>query len=111
LFEGAAKTFEVRRPDITGKAAERKSQGLEEKPREKDGVIAELSREVLALKKYRWPELGKAKMNLDSEITRLKVLTELPPPVPLSFAGIPERTFREWRGLGTKHNNNIPRGY
>jgi hypothetical protein len=50
----------------------------------------------------------------EREITRPQALTELPPLVPLSFAGIPERTFREWRGrrgLETKHNNNIPRGY
>jgi hypothetical protein len=51
LFEGAPKTFEVRRPDIAGKAAERKARALEEKLREKGGVIAELAREVLALKK------------------------------------------------------------
>jgi transposase len=51
LFEGAAKTFEVRRPDIAGKASERKAQALEEKPQEKDGVIAELAREVMTLKK------------------------------------------------------------
>jgi hypothetical protein len=37
LFEGAPKTFEVRRPDIAWKAAERKAQALEEKLREKDG--------------------------------------------------------------------------
>jgi hypothetical protein len=51
LFEGVAKTFEVRRPDIAGKAAERKAQALEEKLREKDGVIAELAQEVMTLKK------------------------------------------------------------
>jgi pyridoxal/pyridoxine/pyridoxamine kinase len=32
----------------------------------------------------------------------------------LGFAGIPERTWREWqerRGIQTRHNSNIPRGY
>jgi transposase-like protein len=38
------------RPDIAGEAAERKDQTLEEKLREKE-VIAELTQEVLALKK------------------------------------------------------------
>jgi hypothetical protein len=50
----------------------------------------------------------------EREIMRLQALTELLLPVLLSFAGIPERTFRErqgWRGLETKHNNNIPCGY
>ncbi|MDR3356594.1 MAG: hypothetical protein LBO04_05335 [Spirochaetaceae bacterium] len=42
MFEGAAKTFGVRRPDIAGKSAERKARALEEKLREKDGVVAEL---------------------------------------------------------------------
>jgi transposase-like protein len=51
LFEGAPKTFEVRRLDIAGKAEQRKAQALKEKLREKDEVIAELAREVLALKK------------------------------------------------------------
>jgi transposase-like protein len=46
LFEGAPKTFGIRRPDIAGKAV-----ALEEKLREKDEVIAELAQEVLALKK------------------------------------------------------------
>jgi transposase-like protein len=48
---GAPKTFEARRPDIAGKAAEQKAQALEEKLREKDGVIAELAQEVMTLKK------------------------------------------------------------
>jgi transposase-like protein len=51
LFEGASKTFEVKRPDIAEKAEERKTHALEGKLREKDEVIAELAREVLALKK------------------------------------------------------------
>jgi transposase-like protein len=48
---GALKTFETSRPDIAAKAADRKAQALEEKLREKDGVIVCLAREVLALKK------------------------------------------------------------
>ncbi|MDR0662666.1 MAG: transposase family protein, partial [Spirochaetaceae bacterium] len=64
--------------------------------------------------------IGKAKMSLEirekaeGEILRLKTMTELPLPMLLAFAGIPERTWREWqgrRGLETKHNNNIPRCY
>jgi hypothetical protein len=51
LFEGALKMFEVRRPDSTGKAVERRAQALEGKLREKDEVIAELVQEVLSLKK------------------------------------------------------------
>jgi transposase InsO family protein len=50
----------------------------------------------------------------EREIMRLHTRTELSLPVLLSFAGIPERTFREWqgrRGHETKHNNNIPRSY
>jgi hypothetical protein len=43
--------FEVRRPDIAGKAVDRKSAALEEKLREKDEVIAEPAKEVLVLKK------------------------------------------------------------
>jgi transposase-like protein len=50
-FEGAPKTFEIRRPDMGEKAAERKTAALEEKLREKDTVIAELAQDVLALKK------------------------------------------------------------
>jgi transposase InsO family protein len=50
----------------------------------------------------------------ESEIRRLKARTELPLKTLLAFAGIPERTWREWRersGTETKHNNNIPRSY
>jgi hypothetical protein len=50
----------------------------------------------------------------DREITRLKAKTGLPLSLLLGFAGIPERTWREWqerRGVATKHNSNIPRGY
>jgi hypothetical protein len=64
--------------------------------------------------------IGEAKVSLEtrekaeSEITRLKVKTGLSLPVLLGFAGIPERTWREWqerRGVETRHNSNIPRGY
>jgi len=50
----------------------------------------------------------------EGEVLRLKVLTELPLEVLLGYAGIPERTWREWqtrRGVETGHNNNIPRNY
>jgi hypothetical protein len=51
LFEGAVKTFEVGRPDISEKAACKKVKALEERLVEKDNVIAELAQEVLQLKK------------------------------------------------------------
>jgi len=50
----------------------------------------------------------------EGEITRLKALTELPLEELLGYAGISERTWREWqkrRGVETGHNNNIPRNY
>ena len=50
----------------------------------------------------------------ESEIMRLKGLTELPLEVLLEHAGISMRTWREWqtrRGVETRHNNNIPRNY
>lgn len=50
----------------------------------------------------------------EGEVLRLLAMTELPLPTLLAFAGIPERTWREWRerrGLQTRHNNNIPRSY
>jgi len=50
----------------------------------------------------------------EKEIQRLKVKTELPLETLLKFAGIPERTWREWqqrRDIETKHNNNIPKAY
>jgi hypothetical protein len=64
--------------------------------------------------------LGAAKMSLEireraeHEITRLEAKTGLALPVLLGFAGIPERTWREWQersGVETRHNSNIPRGY
>jgi transposase len=51
LFEGAVKTFEVHRPDISEKAAGKQVKALEERLGEKDNVIAELAQEVLQLKK------------------------------------------------------------
>jgi hypothetical protein len=51
MFEQAMKTFEIRRPEISEKAAERKAAAPEERLREKDSVIAEPAREVLTLKK------------------------------------------------------------
>jgi hypothetical protein len=49
----------------------------------------------------------------EREIMRLKAKTGIPLSVLLGFAGIPERTWREWqerRGVETRHNSNIPRG-
>jgi hypothetical protein len=56
----------------------------------------------------------KIRERAEHEITRLIARTELPLKTLLAFAGIPERTWREWQersGTETKHNNNIPRGY
>ena len=50
----------------------------------------------------------------EGEILRMRTMREIPLPTLLAFAGIPERTWREWqgrRGLQTRHNNNIPRSY
>jgi transposase InsO family protein len=50
----------------------------------------------------------------EKEIQRLKVKTGLPLETLLKFAGIAQRTWREWQqrqGIETKHNNNIPRNY
>jgi transposase InsO family protein len=64
--------------------------------------------------------IGAAKMSLEvreraeREVTRLEAKTGLALPVLLGFAGIPERTWREWQernGVETRHNSNIPRGY
>lgn len=51
LFEGATETFSVKRPDVSEKAAERRTKELEEELVRKDNVIAELAQEVLQLKK------------------------------------------------------------
>jgi len=43
---------------------------------------------------------------------RFKAKTELPLKILLMFAGIPQRTWREWQersGVETKHNNNTPK--
>jgi len=50
----------------------------------------------------------------EGEILRLGVMTGISLPILLSYAGIPERTWREWqgrRGVETRHNNNVPRFY
>jgi transposase-like protein len=51
LFEGGVQTFKVQRPDISGKAEERRIIVLEAKLKQKDEVIAELAEELLGLKK------------------------------------------------------------
>ena len=51
LFEGAAQSFDIKRPDITEKALERQTKALEDKLQHKDNVIAELAQELLELKK------------------------------------------------------------
>ena len=53
LFEGASKTFEIKRPDISEKAQERQTKVLEQILRDKDNVIAELAQELLEIKKKR----------------------------------------------------------
>jgi len=50
----------------------------------------------------------------EKEILHYKERTEMPLDQLLRYAGIPERTWREWmerRGIETKHNNNIPKMY
>ncbi len=51
LFEEGVQTFQVKRPDISGKAEERKITALEDRIKQKDEIIAELAEELLALKK------------------------------------------------------------
>jgi transposase len=48
LFEEGLQTFQTRRPDVSGKAEERKIAALEGKIKQKDEVIAELAEELLA---------------------------------------------------------------
>jgi len=51
---------------------------------------------------------------VEREIMRYRLKTGLPIKTLLRYAGIPERTWREWgerRGIKTGHNNNIPKGY
>ena len=50
----------------------------------------------------------------EREIMHYQAKTKLPLETLLRYAGIPERTWREWterRGVETKHNNNIPKAY
>ncbi len=50
----------------------------------------------------------------EREIERYQVKTGLPISTILQYAGIPQRTWREWserRDVETKHNNNIPKAY
>jgi hypothetical protein len=64
--------------------------------------------------------IGKAKMSLEvrqiaeMEILRYKSQTGLSLKILLKYAGIPQRTWREWRkrcNIETVHNNNIPKNY
>jgi len=51
---------------------------------------------------------------VEMEITRYKAKTGLSFKVLLKYAGISQRTWREWgqrRGIETRYNNNIPRTY
>jgi hypothetical protein len=50
----------------------------------------------------------------EQEIQRLLGKTGIPLETLLRYAGIPQRTWREWaerRSIETKHNNNIPKAY
>jgi hypothetical protein len=50
----------------------------------------------------------------ERELQRIQMKTGLPLETILRYAGIPQRTWREWierRGVETKHNNNIPKAY
>jgi len=50
----------------------------------------------------------------EKEIMRYQRKTGLPLETLLRYAGISQRTWREWagrRGIETKHNNNIPKAY
>ena len=51
LFEGGVQTFQIKRTDISGKAEERKINGLEGKIKHKDEIIAGLAGGLLELKK------------------------------------------------------------
>ena len=54
----------------------------------------------------------KARQTAEREIMRLKTKTELPLGTLLYYAGISQRTWREWqqrKGMETKHNNNTPK--
>ena len=50
----------------------------------------------------------------EKEILRFKARTGFPLKTILRYAGISQRTWRDWgkrRGVQTKHNNNIPKNY
>ena len=50
----------------------------------------------------------------EKEIQHYRTKTGLPLETLLGYAGIPQRTWREWerrRDVQTKHNNNIPKAY
>ena len=51
LFEGAIQIFQIKRPDVTAKADERRIALLEDKLKRKDEVISELAEELLGIKK------------------------------------------------------------
>jgi len=51
LLEEGKQTFQIKRPDISRKAEQRKIAMLEEKLKQKDEVISELAEELLGLKK------------------------------------------------------------
>ena len=55
-----------------------------------------------------------ARQTIETEILRCKARTGLPLETILRYAGISQRTWREWsarRGVETKHNCNIPKHY
>ncbi|MCL2194211.1 MAG: transposase [Treponema sp.] len=94
--------FKTGRKDISSKAQERKVAALEDKIKHKDEVISELAAELLSLKKELWPFVGKMKMSLavrqtiETEILRYKAKTGLLLETLLRYAGISQRTWREW---------------
>ena len=51
LFEEGLQTFQIKRPDISGKSEKRKITALEDRINQKDEIIAELAEELLAFKK------------------------------------------------------------
>jgi transposase len=51
LFEEGLQTFQIKRPDISGKSEERRITALEDRIKQKDEIIAELAEELLVLKK------------------------------------------------------------
>jgi transposase InsO family protein len=54
------------------------------------------------------------RQSAEREILRYKAKTGISLTILLRYAGIPQRTWREWqerRGVETKHNNNVPKTY